>query len=154
MSGMNLDVAERLTALRDQLASFDGPSAITRGSELDGIARELTDLTAALSEVTNVSRTLQWLDRAGPALAAARAAADRHRRARLTRPISQVRFAFRIGTAHGAVQAALDALPEGPLPWPSLPGRLGMDTLLELGAKPAAGHDRGETAAAPPSREP
>ena len=107
---MSTDPIAELQEIVDLLASFDGPAAIRRADELDGVIERVTSCAAELADVTEPDDLQQRFAFAVRALSGARKAARAHRRNPLTRPLSQMRFAANVGGAGGWLQGALERL--------------------------------------------
>ncbi|MDT0266368.1 hypothetical protein RM844_08675 [Streptomyces sp. DSM 44915] len=99
--------------------SFDGPSAIHRAAELEAAERQVAAYADELLEVTESTEVQRLLAGAVKALQVARKAGHTHQRTPLTRPVSQARFALKLGSAAGGLRLALEELdPDHPLPPP------------------------------------
>jgi hypothetical protein len=106
---MHANAAAGLREVRDLLATFKTPSCIHRASELEGAADKVTFCTMDLVDA-EADHLQQRLASAVRAIHAAEKAAKTHRRNPLTRPVSQMRFAVKTGSAMGALQVVLEEL--------------------------------------------
>ncbi|WP_173139871.1 hypothetical protein [Kibdelosporangium persicum] len=106
---MHADAVAVLREVRDLLASFRTPSCIHRVDELEGVTDKITSCATELPDA-DAEHLHQRLASAVKAIQKAEEAAQSHRRNRLTRPISQARFALHTGSAMGAIQVVLEEL--------------------------------------------
>lgn len=107
---MSVQATARLREVHTQLASFDGPAAVSRADELAGVLGQLSACAVQFADVSEPDDLQERLASAGKALWAAEKAARTHRRNPLTRPLSQLRFALNLGKAHGWIEGVLEKL--------------------------------------------
>ncbi|WP_162624844.1 hypothetical protein [Streptomyces cadmiisoli] len=107
---MHDDAIAQLQEIRTLLASFEGTSSIHRAAELDGAAEKVASCAADLVDVKVPYDLQHRLAFAVKAIQAAEKAGRAHRSNPLARPLSQVRFALKTGSAQGWLQGALEIM--------------------------------------------
>jgi hypothetical protein len=107
---MNSEAVAGLREVYDLLASCDQPSSIRRADELKDAADKVSSCAVDLIDVDEPHDLQHRLASAVRAIKAAEKAARAHRRNLLTRPLSHMRFALNVGSAHGALHVVLEKL--------------------------------------------
>jgi hypothetical protein len=118
---MSSEAIARLHEVHDLLVSFGDTPSIHRAPELAGAAEKVAASASELIDVKEPENLQVRLLLAVKALTAAEKAGRAHRRNPLTRPVSHMRFALKIGSAEGALHVVLAALdPTGTPPLPAI----------------------------------
>lgn len=116
---MSSEAIARLHEVHALLVSFGDAPSIRRATELAGAAETVAACATELVDVTEPENLQLRLLFAAKALTAAEKAGRAHRRNPLTRPVSHMRFALKIGSAQGSLHVILAALdPENTPPLP------------------------------------